>query len=168
MADITFVDANDTVIGFGTKQEAWDNGIIHRIVRIFVFNSKGELLIQKRGATLASNPNKWDQSAAGHVDAGEDYLTAANRELKEEIGVESPLTEKGKYFQDENDEPGKQKKRFNMLYTTIYDGEVSIDPREVQETRWVQPEALEVWMQEHPEEFTKGHMEAFRKIRAMS
>lgn len=167
MADITYVDADDNVIGSGTKQEAWEKGIIHRIVRIFVFNSKGEILIQKRGATLASNPNKWDQSAAGHVDAGEDYFTAAGRELKEEIGIESPLTEKVKYFQDENDEADKQKKRFNMLYTTVYDGEVSLDPREVQETRWINPDELETWMSEHPEEFTKGHIEAFRKIRSL-
>jgi len=65
---ITFVDENDQVIGSGTKQEAWQKGIIHRIVRIFLFNFKGELLIQKRADNISSLPGRWDQSAAGHVD----------------------------------------------------------------------------------------------------
>src|SRR3989338_4643482 len=108
----------NNVIGAGSKEEAWKNGIIHRIARIFLFNSKGELLITKRGDNLSSLPGRWDQSAAGHVDEGEDYPTAAKRELEEEVGVKNiELIEKGKFFTDETDETGKIKKRFSMLYT---------------------------------------------------
>src|SRR3989344_7013830 len=117
MPQITYVDEKDNVIGAGSKEDAWKNGIIHRIARIFLFNSKGELLITKRGDTLSSLPGRWDQSAACHVDEGEDYLTAAKRELEEEVEIKNvELTEKGKFFTDETDETGKIKKRFSMLY----------------------------------------------------
>ncbi len=53
MVNIIFVDENDNVIGEGTKQEAWKKGIAHRIVRIFLFNSKGELLIQNAQNTTS-------------------------------------------------------------------------------------------------------------------
>ena len=67
MPKIVFVDKNDNVIGSGTREEALQKGIIRRIVRIFLFNSKGELLIQKRSSNVRL-PGKWVQSVGGHVD----------------------------------------------------------------------------------------------------
>ena len=136
MTKIVFVDENDDVIGAGTKEQAWTNGDIHRIARLFVFNSKGELLIHKRSDKLDNLPGKWDQSAAGHVDEGEDYLEAAQRELKEELGIENvELEEVGKFYQDEIDEDGKIKKRFNMLYEVRYDDGVNFNENEVSEIK---------------------------------
>ena len=165
MAKIIFVDKNDNVIGAGTKQEAWRKGIIHRITRVFLFNSKGELLIQKRADNLTSLPGKWDQSSAGHVDEGEDYLIAAKRELEEEIGVRGiELEEIKKFYTDEIDE-AKIKKRFNMLYSAIYDGEVRFNKEEVSEVKWIKPLELEGWMEEQPEKFTHGFIKSFKLIR---
>ena len=136
MTKIVFVDENDDVIGAGTKEQAWTNGDIHRIARLFVFNSKGELLIHKRSDKLDNLPGKWDQSAAGHVDEGEDYLEAAQREVKEDIGIENvELEEVGKFYQDEIDEDGKIKKRFNMLYEVRYDDGVNFNENEVSEIK---------------------------------
>lgn len=165
MAKITFVDKDDNIIGAGSKEEAWKNGIIHRIARIFLFNSKGELLITKRADNLSSLPGRWDQSAAGHVDEGEDYLTAAKRELEEEVGVKNiELEEKGKFFTDATDETGKIKKRFSMLYIGHYDGEVNPNPREVSKIQWIYPEKLNAWMDEKPNEFTAGFIRNFKNL----
>ena len=158
---IAFVDENDNVIGSGTKEQAWENGDIHRIARLFVFNSKGELLIQKRSMHLRNLPGKWDQSAAGHVDEGEDYLEVAKRELMEEVGIEGvELKEVGKFYQDEIDEDGKVKKRFNMLYETKYDGEVDFDENEVSEIKWIQMDKLGQWMNEKPKDLTQGFIDS--------
>lgn len=165
MKKIVFVDKNDNVIGAGSKEEAWEKGIIHRIARIFLFNPKGELLITKRADNLSSLPGKWDQSAAGHVDEGEDYATAAKRELAEEVGVKNvELTEREKFFTDETDETGKIKKRFSMIYTGVYDGEIKFNPEEVSTIRWILPDELSAWMNEHPEEFTVGFIKNFRHL----
>src|SRR3989338_7738841 len=159
--NITFVDENDNVIGSGTKKQAWESGNIHRIARLLVFNSRGELLIHKRSNKLENLPGRWDQSAAGHVDEGEDYLTAAKRELGEEMGIKGvELEEVGKFYQDEIDDDGKIKKRFNMLYKTRYDGEVNFDRGEVSQIRWVPLEELDKWMKEKPKDFTRGFIQS--------
>lgn len=162
---ITFVDENDNVIGMGSKKEAWEKGISHRIVRIFLFNSKGELLITKRADNLSSLSGRWDQSAAGHVDVGEDYITAANRELEEEVGVGNiKLTQKGKFFHIDKDEEDKIKKRFTMLYTGIFDGEIKLDSKDVSEIRWIDVNILKNWMNEQPNDFTEGFIENFKNL----
>ena len=163
MAKITFVDENDNVIGAGTKKEALEKGITARIARIFLFNSKGEVLMQKRSSTVGSNRNKWDQSVGGHVDEGETYEQAAYREMKEEIGLEGViLKEIAKYYQEETDE--RPRKRFNMLYVGTYDGVVTPDGDEVSEVRWFRPKELERKMKERPDEFTWGSIKSFEEL----
>lgn len=162
MTKITFVDQNDNVIGSGTKEQAWRDGDIHRIARLFVFNSKGKLLIHKRSNKLDNLPGRWDQSAAGHVDEGEDYLEAARRELKEEVGIENvELKEIGKFYQDEVDQDGKIKKRFNTLYLANYNGEVDSNTEEVSEIKWISLGELNAWMKECPEDFTRGFIQSY-------
>lgn len=166
MALIVFVDENDNVIGSGTKQEATQNGIIHRVVRVFLTNSKGEILLQKRAEHIIASPGKWDHSVGGHVDEGESYEEAVRREMHEEIGVQNvPLVEVTKYYRDETD--GERiKKRFNVLYTGVYDGAINFDPGEVQDVQWVTPSALETWMAERPQDFTRGCIYAYGKFNA--
>lgn len=162
MSNITFVDKDDNIIGYGTKSEAKEQGIIHRVVRIYVVNSSGEILIQKRSAYV-DIPYCWDQSAAGHVDEGEDYDTAASRELQEEVGIAGvPLTKVAKYYSEESD-TNAVRKRFNTLYTATYDGDVQMNPREVSEIKWIQPAELEQWMHDKPQEFTQGFLESYKQ-----
>ncbi len=160
MTNITFVDDADNVIGSGTKQEAQEHGINHRVVRIFVQNSNNELLIQKRSNNV-SFPNLWDQSAGGHVDENEDYADAAPRELREELGISNvALTPLCKYFTS-GEGVSATFKRFNAVFTTKYDGPITINDEEVSEVKWVGLVVLENWMKEKPDEFTKGFLQAF-------
>jgi len=110
-----------------------------------------------------SNPDKWDYSASGHVDEGEGYLEAAYRELKEEVGVEGvELKEVTKYYQVETDE--RARKRFNTIYTAMYDGPITPDMDEVTEARWIMPDELERWMHERPDDFTQGFIRSFEEF----
>lgn len=160
MPKIIFVDEKDNVIGSGTRAEALEKGIIHRIVRIFLFNSKGELLIQKRSRNVLS-PGKWDQSIGGHVDEGEDYFEAAKRELAEELGIQgTKLEESVKFYTDKTDDT-KIEKRFNTLYLGNYDGEINFNPEEISEIQWITLDKLANWMEEQPEDFTQGFIKTF-------
>jgi len=85
------VDMDDRVIGRATRKEIHQKNLIHRSVHIFVFNPEGWLFLQKRALSKDENPGFWDTSSAGHVDSGESYLTAANRELQEELGISEIL-----------------------------------------------------------------------------
>jgi len=140
--NVAYVDANDHVIGAGSIANAVDNGIAVRISRVFLQNSKGELLLQKRADTMSSLPGRWDQTAGGHVDEGEDYKTTALRELAEEMGIEGvELNEVVIFYSEEKDEK-KVKKRFNKIFTGVYDGEVEIDNDEV-DFQWMS--LVNVW-----------------------
>ncbi len=88
---LEIVDENDNVIGTATRAEIHRKGLIHRAVHIFVFNSAGEIYVQRRSATKDKFPGVLDSSAAGHVDPGESYERAAVRELQEELGITAPV-----------------------------------------------------------------------------
>lgn len=69
---------------------AHEKGILHAAVHIYIYRTKGdkcEILLQKRAADKDSFPSSWDTSCAGHVSAGDDFLTTAQRELSEELGI---------------------------------------------------------------------------------
>ncbi len=90
---LEIVDAEDNVLGIATRREIHNSGFMHRAVHIFVFNSAGEIYVQKRSDSKDRHPGKLDSSAAGHVDPGESYLETAIRELREEIGLSADLEE---------------------------------------------------------------------------
>src|ERR1700675_3018408 len=64
------------------------DGLKHRAVHVLVFNARGQIFLQKRSMKKDCFPGKWDSSASGHLDSGEDYDACAVRELREEIGLE--------------------------------------------------------------------------------
>ena len=66
------------------------DGDWHKAVHIWIVNDKDEILLQKRSPNKDSNPNMWDVSSAGHLSAGDDSLTGAMREIKEELGLDIP------------------------------------------------------------------------------
>lgn len=88
------VDADDRVVRSEPRDVVHVNNLTHRAVHMLLFNREGELLLQKRSIWKDRNPGRWDSSAAGHVDSGEDYLQAARRELREELGVGAPELER--------------------------------------------------------------------------
>ena len=99
MNEVVTVNEHDEVAGTMLRSEAHKNGTPHRIAVIYVENDKGEILVQIRmSGTL-------DHSSAGHVDPGESYLQTAQRELKEELGIENvELVSIGKDRSDERNQ----------------------------------------------------------------
>lgn len=85
---LEIVDRDGRIISIAPRSVIHGNpSMLHRVVHILVFNSKGELLLQKRASHKDIAPDKWDTSVGGHVMPGEDILTAAKREMFEELGV---------------------------------------------------------------------------------
>src|SRR3954471_6704889 len=81
------VNERDEVVGRATRREVHATGLWHRAVHVLVFDSAGRVFLQKRSMLKDLSPGLWDSSCSGHLEAGEDYDTAAVRELAEEIGV---------------------------------------------------------------------------------
>ena len=167
MIDIQFVDINDEPIGAGTKEQALEQGIRHRITRVILLNSSGEVLMHRRADHLTSNPGKWS-TVAGHVDDGETYEQAAVRELHEEVGVRDvPLTEIGYYYHEDSTE-ATGKKSFCRVYSGKYDGEVIPNPAEVSEVKWVSKADLDAWAEDDPKELLGlGFIHAYKFVRKL-
>lgn len=69
------------------RREVHKRGLWHRIIVVAIINGKNEILMQQRSANKDKNPNMWDISVTGHLSAGQDSLTAATREISEEVTV---------------------------------------------------------------------------------
>lgn len=133
------VDENDRVIGQAPRSECHGNpALVHRVAHVMVFNSRGELLLQKRSETKDIQPGKWDTSVGGHLDPGEDYKQAAIREMHEELGIENlPLT-----FLYKSQIRNEIESENVATYLAVYDGEIRFEPREICEVRFWNAEEI--------------------------
>jgi isopentenyldiphosphate isomerase len=86
---VDVVDENDRVLSQATRREVRRRNLRHRAVYILVFNQGGQLFVHRRTFTKDIFPGYWDVAVGGVVNAGEDYDTAAARELREELGVQN-------------------------------------------------------------------------------
>ncbi len=125
------VDESGNIIGGMTRAEAHDGTKrMHPVVHLHVFNSHGELYLQHRATWKSVQPDKWDTATGGHVDMGEDVMTALAREVNEEIGLaKGSYTPKlvKTYVYENNIE-----RELVYVFTTEYDGELFPSPTETQ------------------------------------
>jgi isopentenyl-diphosphate delta-isomerase len=161
---IQFVDANDQPIGAGTREEAWAKGIHHRIARVLLKDQQGRLLLQHRSSRKKSYPDRWTDSASGHVDEGEDYETAMQRELLEEIGIKTPIRFIGKFL-SEHVNNGVLTPVFNGIYEGTIDSSTPLvlQESEVSEVKWFAIEDLKKQIQDSPDTFTPGFIEVMKR-----
>lgn len=128
MADeiLEIVDANDEVMGTARRGDIHAQGLLHRAAHVLVFDHKGRLYLQKRSMNKDTHPGKWTTSASGHVDPGEDYLSAAKRELDEELGLDLELEFVGKIAAG----PGTEGE-FTAVYRAVTKQEPRPNPEEI-------------------------------------
>ena len=92
MEMVDLVTADDVVIGLAPRCCVHGNPALrHRTVHVVVMAADGRILLQKRSLTKDIQPGKWDTAVGGHIAHGEDYETAARREMHEELGLPSSL-----------------------------------------------------------------------------
>ena len=157
------VDDQDRLLGDAPRAEVHGNNLRHRAVHILVFNNLGELFLQKRSRWKDRHPRLWDSSAAGHVDAGEDYDVAANRELREELGVAAELTRVAKLPASE-----RTGQEFIWLYQARYDGPFELARSEIEYGEFFPTDVVSAWLKARPEDFAPGFAECWQAFGAMS
>jgi 16S rRNA (adenine1518-N6/adenine1519-N6)-dimethyltransferase len=127
-------------------------------VHILIFNAAGELFLQKRSRLKDRHPNVWDSSAAGHVDAGEEYDDAAARELDEELGITATLERIIKLPASEN--TGHE---FIWLYRGQHNGPFRLARREIDYGEFFPPAIVTAWLKARPNDFAPGFVECWRE-----
>ena len=155
---VASVDDYDNILKIVNREEAHKNNYNVRIAAVLVFNGNNDILLQKVSAKKNKDAGKWSYSAAGHVDAGEDYPTAALRELKEELGIDAEIEE---YIGLSRtiDPTTKKKKSFHRAYKVIHNGPFVLDKNEADEVRFFSIENLSSMTKSHPECFKANLLE---------
>lgn len=146
------VDANDEVVGQERRSVVHAKGLRHRAVHILIFNSRGELFLQKRSMSKDVSPGTWDSSCCGHVDSGETYEPAAVRELDEELGLKMiPAAQLIPLFKiDACAETGHE---FVQVYRMEHEGPFQLHPEEIDEGRWLKPDEVDKQIAHKPKKF---------------
>ena len=151
------VDDLDRVLCDAPRSKVHGNNLRHRAVHVLVFNQKGEVFLQKRSWRKDRHPGLWDTSAAGHVLAGEEYDVAAQRALKEELGITGTLGQVAQL--PASDRTGQE---FIRLYETRCQGPLVLNRAEIETGRYFPPEIVTGWIAARPDVFTPGFIECWK------
>lgn len=152
---VVLVNPEDSVLGLMEKQEAHINGLLHRAFSVFIFNKKGEMLLQKRASSKYHSPNQWTNAVCSHPRENETYFEAANRRLEEELGIKTQLKEKFHFIYKADVGQNLWEHELDHVFVGNYDGEFHLNQEEVSEVRYISIEDLDTEIKNHPEQFTE-------------
>jgi 16S rRNA (adenine1518-N6/adenine1519-N6)-dimethyltransferase len=156
------VDENDQFVSQAPRHEVHGNNLRHRAVHLFIFNRQGELFLQKRSRWKDRHPLLWDSSAAGHVEAGEEYDATAARELDEELGVTAELVRVVKLPASE-----RTGQEFIWLYRGEHDGPFQLAKTEIEHGEFFPIDVVSRWVKARPDDFAPGFLECWHASQAL-
>ncbi|UTW64857.1 isopentenyl-diphosphate Delta-isomerase [bacterium SCSIO 12643] len=151
---VVLVDQEDNQIGLMGKMEAHEKGLLHRAFSIFVFNSKGELLIQQRAHTKYHSAGEWANTCCSHQRDGESTLDAAHRRLQEEMGFDVELNEVFSFTYKKEFGNGLTEHEFDHVIFGQYDDAPVMNPEEVADWKYISIEDLKKDIELEPEKYT--------------
>src|SRR6476620_4664120 len=132
------------------KMEAHQKGLIHRAFSIFVFNSRGEMLLQQRALTKYHSAGLWSNSCCSHPCPGEEVKEAAIRRLNEELGFETSLKKIFDFIYQVSFENGLVENEFDHVFVGLYDGNVEMNAEEVSDYTFMPMEQLALELKNKP------------------
>jgi isopentenyl-diphosphate delta-isomerase len=152
---VVLVSETDEILGTMEKMQAHENGILHRAFSVFLFNDKGEMLLQKRAAEKYHSPNQWTNAVCSHPRVDETYLQGAKRRMKEELGIDTELTEKFSFIYKADVGQKLWEHELDHVFTGTFNGDFNLNEEEVSEVRYIGMDDLNREMRARPEHFTE-------------
>lgn len=164
LTQVILVDVHDRQTGVMEKIDAHRKGVLHRAFSIFIFNSRGEMLLQQRAASKYHSGGLWTNACCSHPAPGEETETAAQRRLKEELGFETPVEKAFDFVYQAGFDNGLMEHEFDHVFTGQYDGEVIANPAEVMDICYRSITAIRDSIEKEPGLYTSWFRIAFPKI----
>ena len=166
---LDIVNEKNEIIFQEMKSITLKKGLWHRTAAICLINNKNQILLQKRAKNKILSPNLWDISVAGHIQAGEEPIQCAIREIEEEIGLQVNLQDliffnifkssKENISNNNSNNNSLISNEFKYLYllnTQIEDSSVfKIQEEEIQELKFIDVKEFEIELKENPNEYTQ-------------
>lgn len=152
---VILVDKNDQPLGQQEKLAAHLIPERHRAFSILIFNDQGETLIQRRALGKYHSPGLWANSCCGHPRPGEEIKDAANRRLKEELGVCSSLSPLTKVCYTLKLEKDLWELEYTHVFSGTYQGTIDFNAEEVCEVTWISPHRLREDVLAFPQKYAR-------------
>ena len=151
---VILVDEHDRSLGTAEKMEAHQQGRLHRAFSIFIFNDKGELLLQRRALDKYHSGGLWTNTCCSHPLEEMGLEDFARLRLKEEMGFDTPIRKVFDFLYRADMENGLIEHEFDHVLTGNYDGAVSPDPAEVMEYKYLSLDDISNSLEEFPHIYT--------------
>jgi isopentenyl-diphosphate delta-isomerase len=161
---VILVNEKDEAIGSMEKIEAHEKALLHRAFSIFIFNKKGEMLLQKRAATKYHSAGLWTNACCSHPQPGEDLLLSATKRLQEEMGFETTITKAFDFIYNAPFDNGLTEYEFDHVFIGSYDGAVEPNHEEVSDYCYKSMADLKESVVDNSRSYTEWFKIAFPKL----
>jgi len=151
---VILVNEADQEVGLMEKLEAHQKGLLHRAFSVLLFNSKGELLLQKRATSKYHSGGVWAKTCCSHPLPGETLEHATTRKLKQEMGIELQPTFVYKFIYKAYLDQNLVEHECDHIFTGLFDGTPEPNPEEVEDWKYVSLNDLKEEIKKYPDRFT--------------
>jgi isopentenyl-diphosphate delta-isomerase len=164
LTEVILVNEQDEAIGAMEKMQAHSRGLLHRAFSIFIFNSKGEMLLQQRALRKYHSAGLWTNACCSHPKPGEDIISAAHRRLSEEMGFDTDIKKAFTFTYQTFFDNGLTEHEYDHVLTGVYDGDIEPREKEVQDYCFMSLEDIRNSLESHPQKYTAWFKIAFPKL----
>lgn len=154
MEQVILVDEHDNAVGAMEKIEAHKKGLLHRAFSLLIFNSKNEMLLQKRAKTKYHSAGLWTNACCSHPRPKETILDAANRRAKEEMGIDCSPIHNFSFVYKVALENDLVEHELDHVLTAKYDGVITINKDEVADWKYVPIDEIAAEVESNPDNYT--------------
>ncbi len=166
MEQVVLVDEQDNSIGTMEKMEAHEKALLHRAFSVFIFNTKGEMLLQQRALSKYHSGGLWTNACCSHPRPEEPVATAAIRRLQEEMGFKTTLHKIFDFTYKAGFDNGLTEHEFDHVFMGVYEGAITPNESEVKEYTYKNMDEIAASLQTHPNKYTAWFHIAFPKVQA--
>lgn len=163
--ELILVNEQDEELGTMEKMEAHRKGVLHRAFSVFIFNSKGEMLLQQRANGKYHSPALWTNACCSHPYPGEQTEKAAHRRLMEELGFDTALKKIFEFTYRSEFDNGLTEHEYDHVFTGTYEGAIVPNPQEVKDFCYKSLGDIESSINSHPDKYTAWFHLAFPRVR---
>ena len=161
---VVLVDENDREIGTMPKMEAHQKAVLHRAISVFILNKKGEWLLQRRALSKYHSSGLWSNAACTHPRPNETYLEAANRRLKEEMGMECELTDLFNFIYKEKLDNELTEHELDHVFIGYSEEIPNFNAEEVCDYKYINFGELKKEIHEKPDKYTFWFKHVFENV----
>ncbi len=160
---VILVNEKDDQLGLMGKMEAHQKAVLHRAFSVFIFNEKGELLLQQRALDKYHSPGLWTNTCCSHQRDGETNIEAGKRRLHEEMGFSCGLEEMFWFVYKAPFDNGLTEHELDHVMKGYYDQDPKINKEEAASFKWMLLEEVKKDIEKYPELYTEWFKIIFKE-----